>query len=493
MNPSAVYSYPIDAFHSLVQNAAEEVCRHVQAPHALVGTAFLTTLSVSCQGLVDICLPTGQVRPVSLNVMAIAESGERKSGVDSLVAEPIYKYDQRRFEEYKSAKKQFELDHRVWKSVDIGLRRRLMKLAQNQEDIDDICRQLHEHGAKEPVKPRLRTIVRHNITERAILEALHGDGESIALMSDEGEVILKGGGMTRTGLLNKAWDGTQVLRMDRANGESLHAHNPRLTTAYMVHPLVIKKYCERNGEIARGSGHWARYLLASPVSTQGTRYMSYMEPQWQYLPKFHQRVTELLEEYGRSMHTGTCVRRTLEFSEEAKIKWIDAINSVEADLRPWGYLHDVKDFASKAIEITSRVAALFHWFSGQEGKISIDTFDRALKIVGWHLQEFKRIFSPQCTVSEAQIDANVLGRYLQTQLVQTGYMNIPKNHVLRNGPIRPKQRLEIALDLLVAHGQVCIQLDRKRRGFIMLNPNHFGYNSPYAYSGVPQPVIPPNF
>lgn len=474
MNTIITPPYPLHAFHFIVQYAAEEVCRHVQAPDALVGMAFLTTLSVSCQGLIDVRLPSGQVRPSSLNLMTIAESGERKTGVDNLVSAPIYTDDELRAKKYEADIAKYYIELRFWKAVDAGIRRQITKMTQKGESVDDLYRQLSEHAVKAPLKPRLRRIMRHNATERAIMEALQGNGESIAFLSDEGEIILKGGAMGQTGLRNKGWDGARLLAFDRADAESIIARNPRVTVAFMVQQAVLRAFFVRHGDVTRGSGHWARYLVGWPTSTQGMRFMSYADPVWVRLPVFHARVTELLEEYGRRVDAGKIERTVVDFSDEAKVRWINLVNRTESMLRPCEYLHDINDFASKAMEIVGRVAGLLHWFSKQEGKISVDTLERALVIVEWHLHEFKRIFSPQCAVPEVQVDAQVLERYLFSHYWCNGFPVAPKNDVLKNGPVRPSQRFEAALDYLAAMVRVRIGVDAKRKRFIDLSPQYFG-------------------
>ncbi len=472
--PLSTTQYPLHAFHSTVRNAAEEVRRHVQAPDALVGMAFLTALSVSCQGLIDIRLPSGQIRPGSLNLAMIADSGERKSALDSIVSGRIYAYDESRTRKYEKDLAEYHIALRFWKAVDAGIRRQITKVTQQDGPVDDLYRQLSEHAAKGPLKPRLRRIMRHNATERAIMDALQGNGESIAFMSDEGEVILKGGAMDQTGLRNKGWDGARLLAFDRANGESIIAHNPRVTVAFMVQVAVLRSFIERHGDVTRGSGHWARYLIGWPASTQGMRFMSYADPVWIHLPAFHARVTELLEEYGRRIDADQNERTILEFSEEAKARWIEMLNKTESMLQPWGYLNDIKDFASKSMEIVGRVAALFHLFSKQEGRISVDTLERALTIVEWHLHEFKRIFSPQYTVPQIQVDAQALERYLLSHYWRRGFSIAPKNDVLNNGPLRPSRRFEAALDYIGAMNNICITSDQKRKRYINLNPQYFG-------------------
>lgn len=474
MNTIIAPPYPLNAFHLIVHNAAEEVHRHIQAPDALVGMAFLTTLSVSCQGLIDIRLPNGQIRPVSLNIKTIAESGERKSGVESIVSAPIYAYDESRAKKYETDISKYNIELRFWRAVDAGIRRQITKMTQKGEAVGDLYQQLSEHAAKAPLKPRLRRIMRQNVSERAIMDALQGNGESIAFLSDEGEVILKGGAMGQIGLRNKGWDGARLLAFDRADAESIIARNPRVTVSFMVQHAVLKEFLERNGDVTRGSGHWARYLVGWPASTQGMRFMSYADPVWVHLPVFHARVTELLEEYGRRVDAGKIERTVVEFSDEAKVRWINLVNTTESMLRPCEYLNDINDFASKAMEIVGRVAGLLHWFSKQEGKISVDTLERALVIVEWHLHEFKRIFSPQCAVPEVQVDAQVLERYLFSHYWCNGFSAAPKNDVLKNGPVRPSQRFEAALDYLAAMVRVRIGVDAKRKRFIDLSPQYFG-------------------
>jgi hypothetical protein len=340
--------------------------------------------------------------------------------------------------------------------------------------MNNLHKELADHAAKRPRKPRLRRIMRHNATARGVMDALQGDGESIALMDDEGAVVLAGGVMNQAGLRNKGWDGARLIAFDRADSESVVARNPRVTVSIMVQQSVLKEFLERRGDVMRGSGGWARYLVAWPASTQGYRFMSYADPVWKHLPAFHQRVRKRLEEYNSNIESGKVERTVLEFSDEAKRLWIDMVNKTEGWIQPWGYLGDIKDFASKAMEIVARVAALLHWFAENEGKISVDTLRRALRIVEWHLHEFKRIFSPQYAVPEALVDAQALERYLHSRFWCNGYPCAPKNEVLRNAGLRPSRRFEAALDHLCALDRVRIGQDNKRKRYIHLNPQHFG-------------------
>lgn len=406
--------YPIQSFHLMVSQTIQEVQSKVQAPDALIAMSALTAMAAACQGLIDIKLPTGQVRPVSLNLMCLADSGDRKTSVDNLMSVPMHSMDEARASRDKSAHAEYSVEKRVWAATAKGLERLLVQALSDEQPIDDLKSRILEHLKKEPIKPRKRRFMRQSLTDRAFMEAIEGDGESIVLATDEGEIVLQGGAMGKLGLKNSAWDGARVLSFDRADHTNVVARNPRVTLSVMVQPRVLMAYIERHGEIARGSGFWARNLVAMPMSTQGFRFVSFIDNSWQHLPKFHVRAAALLHEYEEKISAGTVTRQVLEFSDDAIARWIQMINTTEMMLQPWGYLNDIKDFASKAMEITGRIAAILHHFNQEQGKISVDTLNRALQIVEWHLHEFKRLFSPQYRAPQEQIDALSLERYLQT-------------------------------------------------------------------------------
>jgi hypothetical protein len=466
--------YPLIDFPRIVQSAALEVCKYVQAPDALTGMAFLTAISVSCQGLIDVALPTGQVRPVSINLLAIADSGERKSALDSLVAAPLYVHDEARAAHYETAVAEYAAELTFWKTVNSVICGEIKELTKLGKPTEHLRIKLIEHAKKAPPKPRLRRIMRQNLSERSMMDVIEGDGESIALMTDEGEVVFKGGAMNHLGMRNKAWDGARMLAFDRVVAGSIIARNPRCTVAIMTQQTVFEDYVERHGKVARGSGHWARYLIAKPASTQGMRLMSHADPVWIDLQAFHERIKELLDEYDRMINAGKVERKLIEFSDEAKACWIEMMNRTEGMIGPWGYLRDISDFASKAIEIAGRIAALMHHFTKQEGKITLDTFLHALNIMEWHLHEFKRIFSQQFELSQMQADMNVLVRYLHSHYWMNGFAFAARNEVLRNGPFQEKKRFDPVLDGLCVQRCTWIGVLRNsKKRLINLDPQFF--------------------
>lgn len=470
-------AYPILALYSAIRDAILEVQRNLQAPDALIAGSFLTAMSIACQGDADVVLPTGQVRPLSLDVLVIADSGERKTATDSIVCAPIYAHDEEMAEKHNTALLTYKADRRLWEAQDAAIQRKIAKALNRGEDIEHLRDELIKHGEHELSKPVRARIVHQNITERPLMEAMQGNGKSIAILSDEGELVLKGGAMSKLGTLNKAWDGAKTLTLDRAD-DSIEVFNPRLTISMMVQEKVFKAFMDKRGEIARASGHLARYLVAWPASTQGFRFMSLKDPVWEHLPRFHDRVAKLLKAAHKRQTSGDHSRKKLSFSPEAKELWVRTQNDIEPRLHQSGDLASVRDFASKSMEITGRVAAILHHFSGQEGDlISMETLERALDVVGWHFDEFIALFGDKNDEPELVKDVRTLGRYLWNRYWQAGFGLAVRNEVRRCGPIRHQGRFEAALHELCMDGSIQVKHEDAFRGkgklWIHLNPTVF--------------------
>lgn len=466
--------YPIDAFHNIVRDAVYEVGRCLQAPDALIANSFLTAMSIACQSHVDVQLPPGPVCPVPLYIATIAESGERKTAVDNLVCAPIYDHDTKKAKAYKSMLAEYRAAKHFWSTVDTALQQRVRSAVKSGRDLSRLRDELMTHNLQEPSKPVSGTIIHENITESALMNALRGNGKAIAIMSNEGANVLDGGAMNNFGGLNKAWDGAKVIVLDRAY-DHVAISNPRVTVSFMVQAHVFRKFIDKGANIARASGHLARYLVADPASTQGTRSASLQEPTWEALHVFHNRVTELLEAAMVARAEGGKSRSVLSFSPEAKERWVWIQNEVERRIGLDGDLSSVRDFASKFMEIMSRVAAIFHHFTSQEGNtISLETLNRALDVTTWHLDEFKRLFGDANDEPQLVTDSRKLLRYLYLHVWCRHAEVIPRNDVRQGGPVRQRGRFEAALDHLCRENSIWVGPTQGRRKlFVFLNPNIF--------------------
>lgn len=473
---SAPSGYDFSAFHLLMGEAAWEIQRNTQAPDAMIGMAVTAVAAAVVQGLADVRLPSGQCRPTALNFLVIAESGERKTTVDNLVFAPVYERDAAKVRAHRKAYETYEADLRLWMLKEKSLNKGLHK-AEGEEEEAHWQDLLDQHHRTKPKKPRLRRLMRQSITDRALMDALEGEGESIILATDEGEVLLKGRTMTQLGRLNKAYDGAPLLSLDLADDDHVVVANPRVSINLMTQKAVLQEYMGKRGDVMRGSGHLARYLVACPLSTQGYRWVSDTDPVWEQLPKYHARVKELLDLFDARIEAGNMARDVVIFSDEAKARWIDLARQTEGMLRPGQYLSDINDFASKAMEMLGRLAAVFHYFNGEEGAITVDTLERAFVFVHWHIDEFKRLFSVDAVPPEDQVDAQKVENYLRYRaplLLHNGEKYVKKNLLLNHHVVPSARRLNAALDVLAIRNMARVERHPKtKESFVVLNPYHF--------------------
>lgn len=474
--------YPLNAFHMLSRKASFEVLENTGVPEVLVGIVFINAMTMSCQGLIDVKMPTGQIRPVQQNTLLVLESGERKTAVSSQVLKPFVDADKLALEIHRKRLKAYKAAMETWLAMKKGLNRALSTAINKGESTAALEAQLLRHMKLEPKKPRLRYFLRQDITAKAIMEALQGDGESIAISTDEGHVLFKSSAMSHFGLLNRLWDSPEVLPLDRADHENIMVMNPRASVNIMTQSGPLKHYLMNRGSVAGGSGHWARYLVAYPHSTQGYRPVHQGELVWIELEKFHVRVRQLLDKYRTMIESEKIKREIVEFSDDAKSRWFELATQAEGMLRPGEYFSDIRDFAAKIMEIISRLAATMHYFNDEAGKITLDTLERAFKLVEWHITEYKYMFSPEYVMSQDQLDAQNLARWLRTR-VWSGPCSdtvVPKNYVLQGGSVRNRNRLNAALDFLASQGgvQIVRSMNHKDKTMYVRLMNGFFANIP---------------
>jgi hypothetical protein len=466
-------TYPVDAFPKVAREAILEMQCNVKAPLSLIATSFLSAMSVTAQAQVKIRLSIGgQPRPVSLYTIIIAESGERKTAVDNIVSKPLHAFDEASEKKHVDAVLRYETEFHRWKAVRDTLTRRFAKATCDDQPTFEFERRLTEHFKSEPIKPRLRRLIWQDTTERAILDALEGESESLALVADEGEIVLRSPLLTKTGVVNKTWDGGPIM-LARAKGVNFSARDVRLTISLQVQSAVVQNYLRKRDNMPRSAGFFARFLVVWPPSTQGKRFTNGIEPTWGSTEKFHATLERMLSHQATDQTPNTVEQIVYEFDDDAKMAWNQFVNQVELNIRPGQYLDDIHDFAAKAGEIAARIAALFHHFSEQQGKISVDTLQQAITVVNFHIGEFKRIFSPQYTIPQVQLDFQSILHYLHRVCWMKGWIIIARNNVLRNGPVRDKARFNNALEMLVYQKAIWIGIDEKKKRFINLITDYF--------------------
>ena len=160
-------------------------------------------------------------------------------------------------------------------------------------------------------------------------------------------------------LLNVLWDGGEMA-IDRRSKPSFILRGRRLTFGMMLQPEALRGFLDRAGTLPRGTGFIARFLVAWPASTQGTRPYHLAPEAMPEVALFGARIQELLAHALPTDEHGSLTPPVLDLSPQARAEWIRFHDEVERELGAHGEWRGVRDFAAKAAENAARMAALFH-------------------------------------------------------------------------------------------------------------------------------------
>ncbi|MCM7482009.1 YfjI family protein [Enterobacter hormaechei] len=429
--------FPVDAFPQIIRNAIYEVEQHTQAPQALIAASALGVISLACQNRIDVCRLKNLRGPVSLFLLTLAESGERKSTVDKLLMEPLYQLEGNLFEKYTHDLTVWRNDEAIFNIEKKSLMSKLKSEIRRNKDHLPTNEKLKALLASHPKSPVRFKQIFSDATPAAIKDYLCGYWRSVGIMSDEAGTIFNGYTLNELPFINKMWDGAMFPVERKSEPEKL-IRDARMTLSLMVQPDIFKGYIKRKGDMAKGIGFFARCLICQPGSTQGNRQITSPVVSTEYLPIFHQRLMKIVNESiaGNNENDRLCLR----FTVEAEKRWIAFSNNVEYEMGILGRLSNFKDYASKMAENMARIAALLHHFNGDEGDISLLTVEAAVEISTWYVREYVRLFSKPQEFTLAISEADELYWWINNYCIRLKASWITKNTVLQYGPNKFRNR-----------------------------------------------------
>jgi putative DNA primase/helicase len=466
--------YPLDALPDTIRGAVEEVLGFAKAPVPLVASSALASLSVAIQAHVDIQRAEKLIGPTSLFLLTIADSGERKSTCDGFFSKPIHDYQQEQAELAKPLLRDHAAALSAWNAEREGLLSAIKDASKKGKPTADLRDDLTQLEYDKPESIRVPKLIHGDETPEHLAYMLANEWPSGGILSSEAGVVFGAHGMGKDTIMrylalqNILWDGG-MLSVGRRTSESFIVQGARLTVALQVQEATLRTFFDRSGELARGTGFLARFLVAWPTSTQGYRPFTEAPKSWPALETFRRRLTEILNIQAPLDEEGILKPALLIFTPEAKALWITFHDRVESELRSGSALYDVRDVASKSADNAARLAALLHVFEyGLEGSIGSDSFERASRIISWHLHEARRFFGelalPVELANAVRLD-NWLIAYCQGQQINS----ISKRDLQRLGPVRNKDTLGSALKELENLGRVRV-IQEGNRSEIWINP-----------------------
>lgn len=466
--------YPLDALPDTIRAAVIEVQAFTKAPIPMVAGAALAALSLAIQTYVDIKRADKLHGPVGLFLLTIADSGERKSTCDSFFTSAIRDYQADQAELAKPEQEKHRAKLAAWEAKRAGMLDAIKQASKASKATTSIENELHKHEQDKPEPPRVPKLIRGDDTPENLAYVLAREWPSAGAISAEAGAILGAHGMgsesamRNMGLINILWDGG-TLDIGRRSKESFTVQGARLTMGLQVQEPTLREFNTRSGALARGTGFFARFLVAWPESTQGFRPFTEAPANWPYLAEFNRRIAAILNQPAPIDDSGALTPAMMTLTPEAKRAWVAFHDAIESELASGGELYDVRDVASKSADNAARLSTLFQVFEhGTGGAVGLDCFEGASRIAAWHLHESRRFFGELALPAELA-DAARLDTWLIEHCRRKSTLSVGKNYVRQHGPLRDGKRLDAAIRELSDFER--LKLDRVGKQWtIHLNP-----------------------
>ncbi|WP_374763253.1 YfjI family protein [Yunchengibacter salinarum] len=404
-------TFPVEALGPL-RPAVEAVQGQTQAPVAIPAGSALAVASLAVQGLADV-ETLGGYAPLSLYLLTIARSGERKSACDRPLMAALRDHEREQGAHYGAAL----VDHENAKAVWENQRTRLIKeAASNKPDARKAAEQELDILNQPPEPPALPDRTVSEPTFEGLTRLFATGNPSLGIFSDEGGQMLGGHGMSQDHrqktitALSALWGGEPIKRT-RAGDGAFTLWGRRLAIHLMAQPVVTEKLLA--DPLAQGQGFLARFLITEPPSTIGTRLHARNRHDPAALDAFNARLRDILGQDMPRQDTGGGLNpRQLPLSPEARERLIVWADQIEAAQAPGGTYADMTASASKAAEQAARLAGVLTlWANPDAPAVDGEAMDQGITLAAYYLDEAKRL-TDKAAVSEAARQAEALRHWL---------------------------------------------------------------------------------
>ncbi len=105
--------------HALGQfaDAVEMFAHATKTPMSMSANAVLSALSLGTQGIADVSMKDGRHIPLSLFALTIAESGDRKTSLDSAVLDAVQRIEKERYIKYQGERTAYDDEKRAYEAL----------------------------------------------------------------------------------------------------------------------------------------------------------------------------------------------------------------------------------------------------------------------------------------------------------------------------------------------------------------------------------------
>ena len=440
-------AYPVEWLSARLKAATEAIVDKVQVPAAIAAQSVLGAASVAAQPFINIVLPTQERAPVSLFMISVAASGDRKSSADKLALHPVRLRERDLHREYEKQQAEYLADKAAYDAA------RKKATTGSNKTRDDIRAALENCGS-EPLSPPQPLILSDEGTFQGLQKLFADAMPSLGLFSDEGGQWLGGYSMNeenrgQTGAgLSKLWDGAPIKRVRGTDGVTI-LRGRRLSLHLMIQPNIAKKLF--NDEMLLQQGLMSRMLVCQPKTLKGQRLWHEPSPESDAaLEAYNNRLEGLLRLPMPLVDPAT---RELEPAEihlapEAAEMWKQFADFVEKMIGPDGELEPIAGFAAKLPEHAVRIAAVMGFFEDSKMRIlSPRALAAGIEIAKFYAAEALRLFGQGSADEDTENAALLIEFIRKKKFTHVGLRYLTRR--VTPAKLKPAPIIKRAIQLLV--------------------------------------------
>lgn len=445
--------FPFDLLGPVLGPVAKRLHEVIKAPDAICGNSILAAASLVTQAYANIYID-GRRHPLTLYMMTVGQSGDRKSAIDAVAVKPVRDYEMMLCEGFLK-------DMLIYKNkLDVWKKKR--ELILRDSDLEKGVEALADLGP-EPIAPLEPYIICEEPSYEGLVELSAMGQPSLGIFSDEGGRMIGGYAMNQDNFLKTAcglsgfWDGKPISRIRKGNNSLLYGR--RLAMHLMIQETVLGLL--QDNDVLVGQGLLARCLIVFPSSNASERaYCEVDIMQDDDVKRYLSRMNDILDEpfLLKDQNIKNILNpRDLPLSAEAKKIWIQFHDEIDRDLKIDGLLYPVRRSANKGAEQALRIAGVLTLVDDVYAwDISEETMIRAIGLVRYYLAEALRIeemgyCNPLLILAQATLkwlekkkEAGTLDLFSLQDIYQ------------KAGPrgVRNKEAAQNVLDILENHNQI---------------------------------------
>jgi hypothetical protein len=455
--------FPFHALGDTMGPAAKRISEVIKAPEGMCGQSILAAAALTNQAHADVVID-GRRIPLSLNAITVANSGERKTGVDKLALCAIREKQKELLVQYEHTKLDYEEALAAWKSQRAEIRKD-KQMSQEAKDSE-----LDALGPM-PKEPKPSVLLMEEPTPEGLVKQLQIGSPFTGIFADEGGKMIGGHGMKDENILrtcatlSSLWDGSPVTRI-RAGEDAVVLYGRRVSQHLMIQEFILGSIFAN--PTLMGQGILARCLMIWPESTMGTRFYEAVnlneDPD---LNRFWGAIKAILDTpYPVCEELNELRPRDLPLDSEAKALWIHYHDWIEAAVGENGELVSIQAFSCKAAEQVLRIAGNIALIENlQVPFLTAEHVQAGIELMQYYLSEAMRIYEARLTEPDILLAETLLNWLHNTWLPKRGQTYISLTQVYQYGPpaIRNAQTASRIMRVLEEHGWV-VPLEYSQRG-----------------------------